>query len=132
MTEQEKVNVFHKGRQMWAYVKGTLLIAPKYHGKTHAQWFEEIGMQPNLVNLVTRGFILGDRVFAYRGELMVEDELVRDEALVVVAELEKLITDQRIEKPIRLFCGMKAGRPGDLWSPIVELDRKKGGMPVGS
>lgn len=128
MTEDGKVDVFHKGRRMWAYVKGTLLVAPKYHGMTHAKWFEEIGMKDNLVNLCTRGFVLGDELYAYRGELMMEDQTVRSEALIVVAEMDKLAQSSR--PPMRVFCGMKAGKPGDLWKPIVELDRFKGGQPI--
>lgn len=69
MTETE----FHAARRMFAAHKGTVLVAPADFPHTHREWFGEVfrgntTLTDVWISEAVRGYVLGDRLVAYKGE----------------------------------------------------------------
>lgn len=116
MTERE----FHAARRMFAAHKGTVLVCRPGHPATHFEWFIDVlGNVPRAemwMTLATRGYVLGDRLVAYKGATF--DHWVDHHDLL--AALTLLDTNGTTIQTVGL--GAKAG-PENPWPARVEMSK---------
>jgi hypothetical protein len=116
MTERE----FHAARRMFAAHKGTVLVCRPGHPVSHVEWLIDVfGYVPRAemwMTMATRGYVLGDRLVAYKGadfsHWVDHDDLV--------AALTLLDVNGTTIQTIGL--GAKAG-PDNPWPARIEMSK---------
>jgi hypothetical protein len=106
---------FHLQRRMFITYHGFPMLAPAEMPLSHKEWMEEEGQT---LGDETRGYLLNNELFFYRGEDFRADfQVLKD----IVTALPHLIIALDLNRGTRVWFGVIPGRKGVQWKGKVLL-----------
>lgn len=109
----DEVKRFHRHRRMFVVHGGKVKVANRRDPRTHAEWLASEGIK---LGERTRGYYLGGRIVAYRGEYFVGDDVVIDSLRANNYEVLKALSlALDLNETVEVWAGAKPGQPGEIW-----------------
>lgn len=109
----DEVKRFHRHRRMFVVHDGKVKVANRRDPRTHGEWLAAEGIQ---LREQTRGYYLGGRIVAYRGEYFAGDEVVIESLRANDYEVLKALSlALDLNETVEVWAGAKPGKPGEIW-----------------
>lgn len=108
---------FHKKRIAFLIIKNEikyLIDSPL----SHKDWAIELGIDKETFENLTRGYYLDNNICFYKGNFSYDNQVIID-----AKKYSPIIKKEfNINKPCKIYCGVKVGKVGDVWPPDLFIE----------
>lgn len=115
---------FHRRRTAFVVLNAGILIAKEGFEGSHFDLLKDSGFSESqakeIIENRPRGFSLDGNVYAYQGESFLPLTVEKEEAFRVYIPFFK--QSGLLSREGKVYSGMQAGKPGDLWQGVKEIE----------
>ncbi len=105
------VNKLHKQRIAFLIIDNKVLYL-KNSEMTHYEWAVSLGINDNIFNTLTRGFIYNNNLVFYKGNFGYDESVINN-----AKKYAKIIMQNCKQKMADVYVGVNIGKIGDNWKP---------------
>ena len=85
---------------------------------SHKEWCKNLNIDDETFNSIVRGYITKNNMFYYMGNFECNDTVIK-----VAKETHEQIAIDNCLKRYKIFCGVKKGKVGEVWKPLLQIKK---------
>lgn len=110
---------FHQSRVAFMIIDDEVMYL-RDSGMSHLEWYLSLGLSEDKFDEVVRGYYKNGRIIFYKGDFSYDEEVI-----TCAENYSGYIMKEVQDDDALVFAGVKKGKIGEPWDPVVQITTKK-------